>query len=96
MGTEFSELGAQRVGISSDQVDQQKKFDDKNQLGFPLLSDREQKIATLLGAKRFGPFGNRRMTFVIDSDSTILQIIKSETNMMTHADDALKTLRERP
>ena len=95
LGTEFSELSAQRIGISADQVDQQKAFDQKNQLGFPLLSDPEQEIASLLGAKRFGPFGNRRITFVIDTDRTLLQVIKSETNMMVHADTALETLRHR-
>ena len=95
LGTEFSELSAQRIGISADQVDQQKAFDQKNQLGFPLLSDPEQEIASLLGAKRFGPFGNRRITFVIDTDRTLLQVIKSETNMMVHADTALETLRNR-
>jgi len=95
LGTEFSELSAQRIGISADQVDQQKAFDQKNQLGFPLLSDPDQGIASLLGAKRFGPFGNRRITFVIDTDRTLLQVIKSETNMMVHADTALEALRNR-
>tara|TARA_Y100000590_G_C14906867_1_gene708563 strand:- start:161 stop:430 length:270 start_codon:yes stop_codon:yes gene_type:complete len=88
-------VGAQRIGISADQVDQQKEFDSRNQLGFLLLSDPEQEISTLLGAKRFGPLGNRRITFVIDSDRTLLKVIKSETNMMLHADEALKTLKER-
>ncbi len=93
LGTEFSEISAQRIGISADQVDRQKEFDQRNQLGFPLLSDPEQEIASLLGAKRFGPFGNRRITFVIDTDRSLLQVIKSETNMMVHADTALETLR---
>ena len=95
LGTEFSELNAQRIGISADQVDQQKAFDERNQLGFPLLSDPEQEIASLLGAKRLGPFGNRRITYVINTDRTLLQVIKSETNMMVHADTALETLRNR-
>lgn len=88
-------MGAQRIGISADQVGQQKEFDSRNQLGFLLLSDPEQEISALLGAKRFGPLGNRRITFVIDSDGTLLKVIKSETNMMLHADEALKTLKDR-
>jgi len=39
---------------------------------------------------------NRRATFVIDTDRTVLAVIASETNMHTHADTALATLRARP
>ncbi len=40
-----------------------------------------------------GPFGNRRITYVIAQDRTILEVIKSETNMNVHADSALDALR---
>ena len=43
LASEFAELGASRVGISADPVDRQKKFDDKNGLGFPLLSDPDRR-----------------------------------------------------
>ena len=92
--SEFSELGAQPVGISMDQVQKQKEFDDKHQLGFPLLSDPDQTIASMLGAKRKGPFGNKRITYVIGSDRTIIEVIKSETNMNVHADTALDVLKK--
>ena len=92
--SEFSELGAQPVGISMDQVEKQKEFDDKHQLGFPLLSDPDQTVASILGAKRMGPFGNKRITYVIGTDRTILEVIKSETNMNVHADTALDVLKK--
>ena len=38
-------LGVSAVGISPDTPSQQKKFDDKNSLGFPLLSDDDHRIA---------------------------------------------------
>ena len=80
------------MGISADPVDRQKQFDDENGLGFPLLSDPDRAIAASLGAKRFGPVPNKRMTVVIDVDRTVLAIIKSETNMFGHADEALEVL----
>jgi|TARA_B110000438_G_scaffold294750_1_gene336640 thioredoxin-dependent peroxiredoxin len=83
------------VGISTDPVDRQKEFDERNNLGFPLLSDPDKKVATALGAKRRGPLSNRRISYVIDTDRTLLGIVKSETNMLTHADNALAILRER-
>jgi thioredoxin-dependent peroxiredoxin len=93
LATEFSELGAQRAGISADPVDRQKAFDEKNGLGFPLLSDPARKIAELFGVKRFGPLPSKRSTFVIGTDRRILGIVKSELNMEGHADKALGILR---
>ena len=90
---EFSELGAQRVGISADGVEVQARFDEKNSLGFPLLSDPAKAIARTFGVKRMGPLLNKRATFVIDTDSTVLAVIESEMNMDTHADQALTVLR---
>ena len=84
------------MGISADPVDRQMEFDEKNGLGFPLLSDPDRKIASLFGAKRFGPVPNKRATYVIDTDRTLLAEIKSETNMLTHADKALQALAGRP
>jgi peroxiredoxin Q/BCP len=83
------------VGISADPVDRQKEFDEKNNLGFPLLSDPSRQIAAHFGAKRFGPVPNKRATYVIDTDRTLLAAITSETNMHTHADKALEALADR-
>ncbi|MCB1027473.1 MAG: peroxiredoxin [Microthrixaceae bacterium] len=95
LGAEFEALGAQRVGISADPPEKQAKFDAKNSLGYPLLSDPDRAIAKELGAKRPGPLWNKRSTFVIDTDRTLLAEISSETNMDLHADEALEVLRNR-
>lgn len=96
LGAEFSELGAQRVGISADKVDKQAAFDAKHGLGYPLLSDPDRKVAAAFGVKRPGPIFNKRATFVIGTDRTILAAISSETDMDVHADDALTILRTGP
>ena len=94
--SEFEQLGAQRIGISADSVDKQKQFDEKESLGYPLLSDSDRKVATLLGAKRGPSFlPNKRMTFVIDTDRTLLDVIHSEVSMGSHADKALAVLKAR-
>ena len=77
-------------------MDRQKEFDEKNSLGFPLLSDPEREVARQFGVKRMGPMPSKRATFVIDTDRRVLAAIRSETNMHTHADDALTALRSRP
>lgn len=83
------------MGISADPVDRQKEFDDKNSLGFPLLSDPDREVAKHFGVKRMGPLPSKRATFVIDRDRRLLKAIRSETNMLTHADEALEVLRSR-
>jgi thioredoxin-dependent peroxiredoxin len=96
LAAEFAAVGAQPVGISADQVDKQKRFDEKESLGFPLLSDPDRAVAEQLGAKRSVSFlPNKRITFVIDTDRRILDVIHSEVSMGTHADKALAVLRTR-
>lgn len=93
LAAEFAEVGAQRVGISADKVDKQAAFDEKHGLGYPLLSDPDRKVASIFGVKRPGPIFNKRATFVIGTDLTVLAAISSETNMDVHADEALGVLR---
>lgn len=65
------------VGISPDTVEQQKKFDDKQGPGFPLLSDADTKIAQAYGVwgekKMYGKtfMGIVRSAFLIDEDGNI-------------------------
>jgi peroxiredoxin Q/BCP len=93
LASEFKGLGAQRVGISADRVNRQKAFDEKNNLGFPLLSDTDREIAKIFGVRRFGLLPNKRATFVIGTDRKVLGVINSELDMTGHADKALKVLR---
>ena len=97
MAGEFAAVGAQPVGISADTVDKQQQFDQKESLGFPLLSDPDREVAAQLGVKRGVSFLKvKRSTFVIDTDRTILDVIHSEVSMGSHADKALALLRARP
>ena len=98
LASEFGAVGAQRVGISTDSVDKQAQFADKQKFDYPLLSDTDGTVATTFGVKR-GLLGKfmpvKRTTFVIDTDGTVLDVIASEVSMDTHADKALEVLRAR-
>ena len=94
--SEFEAVGAQRVGISADTVEKQAQFADKHTFDYPLLSDPDRKVAEIFGVKRsISLLKVKRHTFVIDTDRTVLAVIKSEVNMNTHADRALEVLRAR-
>ncbi len=98
LAAEFAEVGAHRVGISRDGVDRQKQFADLHGFDYPLLSDADGAVAGRWGVRRrlaLGPLSTRRMTFVIDTDRRVLDVIHSEVSMNDHADRALEVLRSR-
>jgi peroxiredoxin Q/BCP len=98
LGSEFSAVGANRVGISTDAVAKQAQFSEMQKFDYPLLSDVDGAVATQFGVKR-GLLGKllpvKRTTFVIDTDRTVLDVIASELSMDSHADKALEVLRSR-
>jgi peroxiredoxin Q/BCP len=53
---ELADLGVDVLGISPDAPGKQKKFDDKYNLGFTLLSDQDNKVA-----KAYGAWGDKSM-----------------------------------
>ncbi|MFD3502244.1 peroxiredoxin [Streptomyces sp. NPDC058676] len=94
LAAEFAAVGARPVGISGDAVERQQEFAGQHNLGMPLLSDPEGKIRELFGVKRgFSLAPTKRITFVIAEDRTILEVVRSELRMNTHADRALDALR---
>lgn len=96
LAAEFAEVGANRVGISPDAVDKQQAFSDRHSFDFPLLSDPDGAVASAFGVRRaFGPLLTRRQTFVIGTDRTVLEVVRSELRMSVHADRALEVLRAR-
>jgi peroxiredoxin Q/BCP len=74
---ELEKRGLAVVGISPDAQKQQKKFDDRHNLGFPLLCDTEHQIAEAYGVwgekKMYGKtyMGIVRSSFLIDEKGRI-------------------------
>lgn len=76
--SDLERLGVKAVGMSPDAPDKQKKFHDKHELGFPLLSDPDHKIALAYGAwgektmygKKYE--GIIRSSFLIDEAGKII------------------------
>ncbi|MFX0197618.1 MAG: thioredoxin-dependent thiol peroxidase [Candidatus Hodarchaeota archaeon] len=76
---QLNKLGASAIGISPDEPSKQKKFDEKYNLGFLLLSDIDNKVAKAYGAwgkkSMYGKTyeGIIRSSFVIDGQGNIVQ-----------------------
>jgi peroxiredoxin Q/BCP len=73
-------LGASVVGISPDLPDQQKKFDEKYGLGFPLLSDGDHAVAQAYGAwGEKSMYGKKyegiiRSSFLISEEGNVIEV----------------------
>ena len=80
--TDYEKAGAVVLGVSPDPVKAVSKFDQKFDLGFPLLADEDHKVAEAYGVwvkkSMYGReyMGNERTTFVISPDGTIKDILR--------------------
>ncbi|HVB01728.1 MAG TPA: peroxiredoxin [Acidimicrobiales bacterium] len=93
--SEFEAVGAQRIGISKDTVDKQRQFSDLHEFDYPLLSDASGSVAGKFGVSRsFSLLPVKRWTFVVGTDRRLVDVIKSEVRMDSHADRALDQLRK--
>lgn len=94
LAAEFAAVGARPVGVSGDSVERQQEFAGRHTLGMPLLSDADGTVRELFGVRRgFSLAPTKRVTFVIARDRTVLEVVRSELRMNTHADRALAALR---
>lgn len=67
---QFTDVGAQVLAISAQDVPSHERFATKHGFQFPLLSDTDKAVAGLYGT--LGPLGfPRRSVFVIDATGTV-------------------------
>lgn len=93
----FREKGVTVLGISRDGAESHKKFIEKYNLPFTLLSDPDASVIQAFGACKektmFGKtsFGTARATFVIDENGIIEKVFE-KANPETNAVDILEYL----
>ena len=67
---QFTELGAQVLAISAQDVRSHERFAGKHGLSFPLLADTDKAVAAAYGT--LGPVGfPRRSVFIVDGDGVV-------------------------
>ncbi len=67
---QFTEMKAQVLGISAQDVESHDAFSSKHGFSFPLLADTEKAVAGLYGT--LGPIGfPRRSVFILDSGGIV-------------------------
>lgn len=91
---DFTDLGAEVIGVSSDSVESHKKFLDEYLLPFILLSDENGRVRKGYGSNKGFGYLPGRYTFIIDMEGKVRHIFTSETDMKKHIDEALRILRK--
>ncbi len=94
---DYEAANAVVLGVSPDQVDDVKRFDDKHTLGFRLLADADHEVSEAYGVwgeksmygKKF--MGVTRATFIIDEEGKIGHVIP-KASPKTHDDEVLGAL----
>src|SRR3954454_10432838 len=77
--SDFADRDVAVVGISPDPADRQRKFDDKYELGFPLLADEDHAVASAYGVwgkkSMYGRTydGIKRSSFLIDERGKVVE-----------------------
>jgi peroxiredoxin Q/BCP len=95
--SEYEAAGAVVIGVSPDEPKKLKKFADKYDLPFTLLSDEGHELAEAYGVwaekSMYGRkyWGNERTTFVIDGDGKISHVFP-KVSPKTHDDVVLTAL----
>jgi thioredoxin-dependent peroxiredoxin len=97
--TAFAKCNTVVLAISPDSPTRLRKFADRDQLNFTLLSDEDLKIANKYGV--WGPKkfmgkeydGIHRMTFIIDASGKLRHIMQKVVTK-THDQDVLAYIRE--
>ena len=84
------ERAAIRVyGVSLDSPESHRRFREKYNLNFPLLTDEDGRAADALGVLRESGKSANRVTFLLDPDGRIARVYP-EVSPETHADEILE------
>ena len=92
---EFNNLGVQIFGVSSDSVSSHKKFKEKHNLQYSLLSDKGGILAERLKLKKNLGFLPARVTLIVDPKGIIIYVHTSQLGVTGHVRKALKEIKVR-
>jgi len=89
----FTDLGALVIGISADNIESHKKFEEKYNLPFILLADTENEVRSLFGVPKNLFLIPGRVTYVIDKRGVVQYIFNSQLGTDKHIENSLQKLK---
>ena len=92
---EFNDLGVQIFGVSSDSVSSHRKFKEKHNLQYSLLSDKGGILAKNLKLKKNLGLIAARVTLIINPEGLIIYAHTSQLGVRGHVRKALNEIKVR-
>jgi thioredoxin-dependent peroxiredoxin len=86
---DYEGAGIQVYGVSLDSPESHRRFREKYNLNFSLLTDEDGRAAEALGVLRENRKRTNRVTFLLDADGRIAKVYP-EVSPETHADEILE------
>jgi thioredoxin-dependent peroxiredoxin len=86
---DYEQAGIRVYGVSLDSPESHRRFREKYNLNFPLLTDEGGRAAAALGVLREHGKSANRVTFLLDPGATIARVYP-EVSPETHADEILE------
>jgi len=90
---EFKNLGAEVIGISSDDQRSHEAFASEHKLPFILLSDPDGSARKSYGVKKTFGLVPGRVSFVIDKNGIVRHVFSSQSRATAHVSEALAVLK---
>lgn len=90
----FKIFGAEVWGISGDGENSHRLFAEKNNLPFPLLCDKGNKLRSTFGVPKVLGLLDGRVTYIVDRKGIVRHIFNDLLNGTAHVNEALRILQE--
>ncbi len=91
---QFSEAGAQVIGVSSSGEASHQAFAARHALPFPLISDRDGALRKAFGVPKTLGFLPGRVTYVIDKQGIVRLVFSAQMTADRHVTEALDMVRQ--
>ena len=87
------DMGAEIIGVSLDSIQSHSKFASKYGLSFPLISDKDKRIANAYGVLKDTGISTNRVTFVIDKTGKVVKVFP-KVDVTKHTEEVVSALKE--
>lgn len=88
-------MGAEIIGVSLDSIQSHSKFASKYGLPFPLISDKDKRIANAYGVLKDTGTAASRVTFIIDKSGKVAKVFP-KVDVTKHTEEVVSALKELP
>jgi len=87
------DMGAEVIGVSLDSIESHGKFASKYGLSFPLISDKDKRVANAYGVLKDTGTSTNRVTFIIDKTGKVAKVFP-KVDVTKHTEEVVSALKD--